>query len=76
MSKVSQSGLSIYGSSNPEKTAEREYIVREQWVKAMEFRIVQEQLSKCQKTEGVNHYENCKEWSERYLDMLQGSKVS
>lgn len=41
----------------------------------MEFRIVQEQLSKCQKSEGVNHYENCKEWADRYLALLEHSKV-
>ena len=57
------------------KRAERDHIIREQWVKAMELRIVQEQLSKCQKSEGVNHYENCKEWSERYLNLLEDSKV-
>ncbi|KAF8591102.1 hypothetical protein K439DRAFT_1327822, partial [Ramaria rubella] len=55
--------------------AEREHIIREQWIKAMELRIIQEQLSKCQKSEGVNHYENCRDWSERYLNMLEDSKV-
>lgn len=59
----------------PAKRAERDHIIREQWVKAMELRIVQEQLSKCHKSEGVNHYENCKDWSERYLNLLEDSKV-
>ncbi|KAF8529813.1 hypothetical protein JB92DRAFT_3106508 [Gautieria morchelliformis] len=58
------------------KRTERDHIIREQWVKAMELRIVQEQLSKCHKSEGVNHYENCKEWSERYLNMLEDSKIT
>ncbi|KAF8525828.1 hypothetical protein BU17DRAFT_40975, partial [Hysterangium stoloniferum] len=55
---------------------ERENIIREQWIKAMELRIVQEQLAVCHKSEGVNHYENCKEWSDRYLSMLGNSRVS
>lgn len=55
--------------------AERDHIIREQWIKVMEFRIVQEQLSKCQKTEGVNHYENCKDWADRYLALLEQSKI-
>ncbi|KIJ52599.1 hypothetical protein M422DRAFT_243383 [Sphaerobolus stellatus SS14] len=55
--------------------AERDHTIREQWIKAMEFRIVQEGLSKCQKYEGVNHYENCKEWTERYLALLPDAKI-
>lgn len=35
--------------------AAREQKIRDDWVKAMEARIIREQLSKCYKTEGVNH---------------------
>jgi len=41
----------------------------------MEARIVRENLSKCQKIEGVNHYERCKDLAERYTDMLKDSRV-
>lgn len=42
----------------------------------MEARIVRENLSKCQKVEGVNHYESCKDLAERYADMLKENRVS
>ena len=38
--------------------------------------MVREELEKCQKSEGVNHYENCKWLSEKYLTMLKENKVS
>lgn len=41
----------------------------------MEARIVRDNLSKCQKVEGVNHYESCKNLAERYVDMLKDNKV-
>jgi len=41
----------------------------------MEARIVRENLSKCQKVEGVNHYERCKDLAERYTDMLRENRV-
>jgi len=58
-----------------EKLRQREDHIRESWVRAMEARIVREELVKCQRTEGVNHYENCKEWSERYISMLEDARV-
>jgi hypothetical protein len=41
----------------------------------MEARLVREELEKCQKTEGVNHYENCRWLSEKYLTKLKENKV-
>ena len=41
----------------------------------MEARIVRDNLSKCHKVEGVNHYERCKDLAERYADMLKENKV-
>jgi hypothetical protein len=41
----------------------------------MEARIVRENLSKCHKIEGVNHYEKCKDLAERYADMLRENRV-
>jgi hypothetical protein len=59
----------------PAKLAEREHHIRESWVKAMEARLVREELEKCQRTEGVNHYETCKWLSDKYLTMLKENKV-
>jgi len=53
----------------------REEHIRETWVKAMEARIVRDNLSKCQKIEGVNHYERCRDLAERYTDMLKENRV-
>lgn len=44
-------------------------------MRAMEARLVRDELEKCQKGEGVNHYENCKWLSEKYLTMLRENKV-
>lgn len=57
------------------KLKAREEHIREAWVKAMEARIVRDSLSKCQKIEGVNHYEKCKDLAERYVGMLEENKV-
>ena len=54
---------------------ERDTTLRESWVKAMEARLVQEELGKCQKQEGVNHYENCKWLADKYLAMLKENRV-
>jgi hypothetical protein len=57
------------------KLKERDDHVRESWVKAMEARLVRDELEKCYKYEGVNHYENCRWLSEKYLKMLKENKV-
>lgn len=53
----------------------RDAFLREEWVKAMEARLVREELDKCHRAEGVNHYENCKWLAEKYLKMLRENKV-
>ncbi|RDB26152.1 NADH-ubiquinone oxidoreductase subunit, mitochondrial [Hypsizygus marmoreus] len=57
------------------KLQARDDHLRESWVRAMEARLVREELEKCQKGEGVNHYENCKWLSEKYLTMLKENRV-
>ncbi|KAL1747118.1 hypothetical protein HDZ31DRAFT_80699 [Schizophyllum fasciatum] len=57
------------------KYEERDSIIREQWVKAMEARIVREELQKCHRAEGVNQQENCKWLAEKYLTKLEGSRI-
>ncbi|KDQ53189.1 hypothetical protein JAAARDRAFT_39557 [Jaapia argillacea MUCL 33604] len=53
----------------------RDKHIRESWIQAMEARVVHQALQKCQRIEGVNSYENCKEFSERYIVMLRENKV-
>lgn len=42
----------------------------------MQTRLVREELQKCWRTEGVNHYEVCHHLTAKYLDMLRDNKVS
>jgi hypothetical protein len=41
----------------------------------MEVRIVAENLKKCHRIEGVNHYEKCRDIAEKYREMLKDHKV-
>ncbi|CAG8710220.1 12880_t:CDS:1, partial [Acaulospora morrowiae] len=50
------------------------YQIREHWVRAMEVRLVKQQLSKCQKTEGVNALVNCRRLAKLYLELLREYK--
>ncbi|OCH95446.1 hypothetical protein OBBRIDRAFT_579358 [Obba rivulosa] len=54
---------------------ERKEHIRESWVRAMEIKIVRDNLSKCHKIEGVNHMQKCKHLAERYIDLLRENKV-
>lgn len=40
-----------------EVKAAREEKIRQSWIGVMEARLVREELQKCWRTEGVNHYE-------------------
>jgi len=42
----------------------------------MEVRLVKQELEKCHKAEGVNHYENCAWLAQKYLTMLKENRVS
>lgn len=55
--------------------AERDEKVRESWVRTMEARIVREELQKCQKAEGINHYQVCHDLAQRYMGLLKDAKV-
>ncbi|KAJ7056625.1 NADH-ubiquinone oxidoreductase 12 kda subunit mitochondrial precursor [Mycena amicta] len=57
------------------KIEAREEHIRESWVKAMEVRLVRDELEKCRKGEGPNALENCKWLAEKYADMLQHNKL-
>ncbi|EEB98837.1 hypothetical protein MPER_01590 [Moniliophthora perniciosa FA553] len=57
------------------KLQARDEHLRESWVRAMEARLVRDELDKCLKSEGVNHYESCIWLADKYLDKLIESKV-
>ncbi|KAH9838363.1 NADH-ubiquinone oxidoreductase 12 kDa subunit [Rhodofomes roseus] len=57
------------------RVKEREDLIRESWVRAMEAKIVRENMQKCYRIEGVNHGEKCKHLAEKYTQMLQENKV-
>lgn len=54
---------------------EREEIIRESWVRAMEAKIVRDNITQCYRLEGVNHTERCKDLADKYARMLQENKV-
>ncbi|WVQ75181.1 hypothetical protein IAR50_004791 [Cryptococcus sp. DSM 104548] len=58
-----------------EKIAARDEHIRESWIKAMEARIVREELQKCYRGEGVNHLQNCKGLADLYAGMIRDNKV-
>ncbi|KAF9399441.1 hypothetical protein BGX21_006242 [Mortierella sp. AD011] len=53
----------------------RALAVRESWINAMEGRIVQKELKKCFRAEGVNHYENCRHLVDLYMTSLKEKRV-
>ena len=57
------------------RLAARDEHIRESWVRAMEARIVGDQLQSCYRAEGVNHYETCRELSEKYITLLKENRV-
>ncbi|KAK8849468.1 hypothetical protein IAR55_004801 [Kwoniella newhampshirensis] len=54
---------------------DRDTHIRESWIKAMEARIVRDELQKCYRGEGVNHLQNCKVLAEKYAGMIRENKV-
>ncbi|KAJ7183128.1 hypothetical protein C8R46DRAFT_883757, partial [Mycena filopes] len=57
------------------KMVARDELIKESWVKAMEVRLVREELDKCYKGEGPNAMENCRWLAEKYTEMLAEVKV-
>ncbi|TCD63573.1 hypothetical protein EIP91_005212 [Steccherinum ochraceum] len=57
------------------KQQARDEWLRESWIRAMEARIVSDNLQKCHRVEGVNHYEKCKHLADRYQEMLRDNRV-
>jgi hypothetical protein len=44
--------------------------VREQWIRMSALKTVRKALEKCYRHHGVNHFEDCRELAERYMQML------
>lgn len=40
-----------------------------------EARLVREEITKCHRAEGVNHYEACHDLVQHYLELLKDAKV-
>ncbi|ORY98822.1 hypothetical protein BCR43DRAFT_488229 [Syncephalastrum racemosum] len=55
--------------------AARNQKIRDDWVKAMEGRLLKEKLDECYRTEGVNHYNKCREIADAYLKAVKDNKV-
>ncbi|GAA5866713.1 hypothetical protein JCM5296_000806 [Sporobolomyces johnsonii] len=55
--------------------AAREEKIRQDWIGIMEARLVREELAKCWRTEGVNHYQVCHPLTMKYLDMLRTNRL-
>ena len=53
----------------------REAKVRSDWINTMQARLVREELAKCWREEGVNHYQSCHALAEKYLDMVKSHRV-
>ena len=48
----------------------REQRGRESIIAQQTVRLVREQVAQCYKTEGVNHYKNCQEVTQKYYDLI------
>ncbi|KAJ8662714.1 hypothetical protein O0I10_001678 [Lichtheimia ornata] len=55
--------------------AARAQKIRDDWVKAMEARIIKEKLDACYQTEGTNHYQNCRDLADLYRKAVKENKV-
>ena len=53
----------------------REHLIREDWIRSEQMRIVKEELGKCYLAEGPNHFTVCKDLAETYLKMLRETRV-
>lgn len=51
-------------------------MLREQWIRSNALRVCRNALEKCYKHHGVNHYEECRDLAEKYLQMLPTHQVT
>ncbi|KZT07696.1 NADH-ubiquinone oxidoreductase 12 kDa subunit [Laetiporus sulphureus 93-53] len=54
---------------------EREMQIRESFIRAMEAKIMEDNIMKCHRIEGVNHQEKCKDLALRYAKMFKENRM-
>ncbi|KOS16530.1 nadh-ubiquinone oxidoreductase 12 kda mitochondrial precursor [Malassezia pachydermatis] len=54
---------------------QNEEAIREEWIKVMQVRLVHDELQKCHRAEGENHYQVCAPIAKVYADLLKEAKV-
>ena len=59
-------------SANQQKKAES---IRDEWIKVMQLRLVRDELQKCYRAEGENHYHVCAPIVKVYDDLLKEARV-
>ncbi|WFD05282.1 hypothetical protein MVES1_000611 [Malassezia vespertilionis] len=66
-------------NATPESSAankqRRDDAIRDEWIKVMQVRLVREELQKCYRAEGENHYMVCAPIVKIYDDLLKDAKV-
>ncbi|AOA61624.1 Subunit of mitochondrial NADH:ubiquinone oxidoreductase (complex I) [Komagataella phaffii CBS 7435] len=53
----------------------QESLLREQWIRVSALKVCRKALESCYKTSGPNHYEDCREIAEKYLNMLPDHRI-
>ncbi|KAK9804440.1 hypothetical protein WJX73_000753 [Symbiochloris irregularis] len=53
----------------------REYAVRQKKVQVEKAKVLRQQLTRCYKTEGVNHFENCRNLRVAYMEAIKNVGV-
>ncbi|ODV96676.1 hypothetical protein PACTADRAFT_48499 [Pachysolen tannophilus NRRL Y-2460] len=53
----------------------QESMLREQLVRVAALKVVRKALEKCYAVTAPNHYEDCREIAEKYMDMLPNHRV-
>ncbi|WFC93556.1 hypothetical protein MBRA1_000176 [Malassezia brasiliensis] len=59
-------------AANQERKAES---IRDEWIKVMQLRLVRDELQKCHRAEGENHYQVCAPIVKVYNDLLKEARV-
>ncbi|CEP23367.1 hypothetical protein BN1211_3942 [Cyberlindnera jadinii] len=48
----------------------QESMLREQWIRINALKVTRHALEKCYKNKGVNHFEDCRDLAEKYMQMM------
>lgn len=50
----------------------RDAVAREKVIAVEKAKLLKEKLRQCYIKEGVNHFQNCKQWADLYLESIKG----